>query len=74
MTNDKIDRINELYRKSQTEEGLTDEERKEQQQLRAEYIHSVKRNLSLQLESTVIMDEKGNKKKVTKKGKKRVTH
>ncbi|MBO7689261.1 MAG: DUF896 domain-containing protein, partial [Clostridia bacterium] len=35
MTNDKIERINELYRKSQTEEGLTDEERKEQQQLRA---------------------------------------
>ncbi|MBP5459536.1 MAG: DUF896 domain-containing protein, partial [Clostridia bacterium] len=61
MTNDKIERINELYRKSQTEEGLTDEERKEQQQLRAEYIHSVKRNLSLQLENTVIMDEKGNK-------------
>ncbi|MBP5273237.1 MAG: DUF896 domain-containing protein [Clostridia bacterium] len=74
MTNDKIERINELYRKSQTEEGLTDEERKEQQQLRAEYIHSVKRNLSLQLENTVIMDEKGNKKKVSKKGKKRVTH
>ena len=74
MTNDKIERINELYRKSQTEEGLTDEERKEQQQLRAEYIQSVKRNLSLQLENTVIMDEKGNKKKVSKKGKKRVTH
>ncbi|MBO7682630.1 MAG: DUF896 domain-containing protein [Clostridia bacterium] len=74
MTNDKIEGINELYRKSQTEEGLTDEERKEQQQLRAEYIHSVKRNLSLQLENTVIMDEKGNKKKVSKKGKKRVTH
>ena len=74
MTNDKIERINELYRKSQTEEGLTDEERKEQQQLRAEYIHSVKRNLSLQLENTVIMDEKGTKKKVSKKGKKRVTH
>ena len=74
MTNDKIERINELYRKSQTEEGLTDEERKEQQQLRAEYIHSVKRNLSLQLENTVIMDEKGNKKKVSKKGKKRVKH
>ena len=74
MTEEAIQRINELYRKSQTEEGLTDEERKEQQQLRAEYIHSVKRNLSLQLENTVIMDEKGNKKKVSKKGKKRVTH
>lgn len=74
MTNDKIERINELYRKSQTEEGLTDEERKEQQELRAEYIRSVKRNLSLQLESTVIVDEQGNQKKVSKKGKKRVTH
>lgn len=74
MTNDKIERINELYRKSQTEDGLTDEEKKEQQKLREEYIHSVKRNLSLQLESTVIVDEKGNKKKVSKKGKKRVTH
>ena len=28
MTKDKIDRINALYAKSQTEEGLTDEERK----------------------------------------------
>lgn len=74
MTNDKIERINELYRKSQTEEGLTDEERKEQQELRAEYIRSVKRNLSLQLESTVIVDEQGNRKQVSKKGKKRVTH
>jgi uncharacterized protein YnzC (UPF0291/DUF896 family) len=74
MTQDKIDRINELARKQKTEEGLTDEERLEQQKLRSEYINSIKRNLSLQLESTVIMDEKGNKRKVKKKGSKRVTH
>ena len=74
MTQDKIDRINELARKQRTEEGLTDEERAEQQKLRSEYINSIKRNLSLQLESTVIMDEKGNKRKVKKKGSKRVTH
>lgn len=74
MTQEKIDRINELYRKSQTEEGLTDAEKQEQQKLRSEYIQSVKRNLSLQLESTVIVDEKGNKKKVTKKGSGRVGH
>lgn len=74
MTKDKIDRINELARKQKTEEGLTDAERAEQQQLRSEYIHSVKRNLSLQLENTVILDEKGNKRKVQKKGSKRVKH
>ena len=74
MTQDKIDRINELARKQKTEEGLTDEERLEQQKLRSEYINSIKRNLSLQLESTVILDEKSNKRKVKKKGSKRVTH
>lgn len=74
MTQDKIDRINELARKQKTEEGLTDEERAEQQKLRSEYINSIKRNLSLQLESTVIVDEKGNKRKVQKKGKKSVKH
>ena len=74
MTQDKIDRINELARKQKTEEGLTDEERTEQQKLRSEYINSIKRNLSLQLESTVIVDEHGNKKKVQKKASKRVKH
>lgn len=74
MTQDKIDRINELARKQKTEEGLTDEERLEQQRLRSEYINSIKRNLSLQLENTVIMDEKGNKRNVQKKGSKRVKH
>lgn len=74
MTQDKIDRINELARKQKTEEGLTDEERAEQQKLRSEYINSIKRNLSLQLENTVIVDEKGNKRKVQKKEKNSVKH
>ena len=74
MTQDKIDRINELSRKQRTEEGLTDEERAEQQKLRSEYINSIKRNLSLQLENTVIVDEKGNKRKVQKKEKNSVKH
>ncbi|MBQ8083419.1 MAG: DUF896 domain-containing protein [Clostridia bacterium] len=74
MTQDKIDRINELARKQRSEEGLTDEERLEQQKLRSEYINSIKRNLSLHLESTVIVDEKGNKRKVQKKETKRVKH
>ena len=36
-----IDRINELYHKSQ-KEGLTDEEKAEQAKLRAEYIANIK--------------------------------
>lgn len=72
MTQEKIDRINELARKSRTEEGLTEAEKQEQQTLRSEYIQSIKRNLTLELENTYIVDEKGNKKKVTKKGQKRV--
>ena len=74
MTQDKIDRINELARQQRTEEGLTDEERAEQQKLRSDYINSIKRNLSLQLENTVIVDEKGNKRKVQKKEKNSVKH
>ena len=48
MENEKIQRINELYRKSKAE-GLTDSELKEQALLRQEYIASVKKNLVSQL-------------------------
>ena len=41
MDNEKIARINELYHKSKGE-GLTPEEAEEQQNLRKEYIASVK--------------------------------
>lgn len=44
MEKQKIDRINELYRKSKAE-GLTDAERKEQKILRQEYLELVRRNL-----------------------------
>ncbi len=70
MTQEKIDRINELARKSKTPEGLTEEEKAEQAVLRREYIDSFKRSLVGQLENTYIVDEKGNKTKVTRKGKK----
>ena len=48
MTQEKIDRINALYRKSQAE-GLTEEEKKEQALLRKEFVASVKSNLRSQL-------------------------
>lgn len=70
MTQEKIDRINELARKAKTAEGLTEEELKERDILRREYIDSFKRSLVGQLENTYIVDEKGNKTKVTRKEKK----
>lgn len=66
MTQEKINRINELAHKSKTV-GLTDEERSEQAVLRREYIDSFKASLIGQLENTYIVDEKGNKKKVRRK-------
>ena len=44
MEKQKINRINELYRKSKAE-GLTEAEKKEQKVLRAEYLELVRRNL-----------------------------
>ncbi|WP_291584327.1 MULTISPECIES: DUF896 domain-containing protein [unclassified Clostridium] len=44
-----IERINFLYKKSQNE-GLTDEEKVEQQELRQRYIDNVKRNFRAQLD------------------------
>lgn len=64
MDQKKIDRINELARK-QKSEGLTDEEKAEQQTLRREYIESYKRSLMQQLDSIYVVDEKGNKRKLT---------
>ncbi|NLK71042.1 MAG: DUF896 domain-containing protein [Clostridiales bacterium] len=62
----KIDRINELARKSKTI-GLSAEEKEEQAKLRQEYRDSFKRNLVSILESCVIVDEQGNRRKVRAK-------
>lgn len=69
VTQEQINRINELARKSKTPEGLTEEEKLEQQKLRRLYIDSFKESLVGQLENTYIVDEKGNKRKVERKGK-----
>ncbi len=65
MNQKKIDRINELARKSKAE-GLTDEEKAEQTALRNEYRQSVVGNLSAQLENTYIVTPDGKKRKVGK--------
>ena len=56
---EKIDRINELYHKSQNE-GLNDEEKKEQATLRKDYIDSVKRNLRGQLNQVNVQNDDGS--------------
>ena len=60
MTDEKIQRINELARKSKTPEGLTEAEKAEQLKLRNEYRQSIVSNLSSQLDHCSIVDEKGN--------------
>ena len=59
MDNQKIARINELYHKSKAE-GLTEEECKEQQLLRREYVDSFKRNLRGQLDQISIQEADGS--------------
>ena len=66
MTQEKIDRINELARKKKAE-GLTKEELKEQAILRREYIESFKQSLVAQLENTYIVEPDGTKRKVKAK-------
>lgn len=58
MLSEKIDRINELYRKSKAE-GLTEEEKKEQDLLRKEYIANVRKNLRAQLDNIDMINEDG---------------
>lgn len=67
MEQSRIDRINELARKSRTPEGLDEEEKKEQAALRREYIDAYKQSLVSQLENTYYIDKNGRKKKVERR-------
>lgn len=66
MLQEKIIRLNELARKAKSS-GLTEEEKKEQQALRTEYVKAIKADLSSSLDNMTIIDQNGNKKKVQKK-------
>ncbi len=65
ITQATIDRINELARKSRTEEGLTEEEKAEQQKLRREYVDAYKASLRNQLEHTVVVRPDGTRQKLS---------
>lgn len=66
MEQKKLDRINELAKKSKTV-GLSEEEKEEQTVLRNEYRQSVIGNLKSQLDTCYVVDKNGNKKKVIPK-------
>ena len=66
ITEEMIGRINELYHKSQ-KEGLTEEEKREQQELRQKYIQSIRTNMRANLNRISVVEEDGT---VTDLGKK----
>lgn len=59
LSQEKIKRINDLAKKAKTE-GLTASEKKEQQQLRSQYIANIRSAFKNQLHSLKVVDEKGN--------------
>lgn len=66
MNQEKIDRINTLYHKSQSV-GLTEEEKEEQAMLRQEYIEAIRRNMRGTLNNISIKEKDGT---ITDLGKK----
>lgn len=66
MNQEKIDRINALYHKSQSV-GLTEEEKEEQAMLRKQYIEAIRTNMRGALNSISIKEEDGS---ITDLGKK----
>ncbi len=66
MEKEKIQRINVLAKKAK-ETGLTEDERLEQEELRAQYLLDMRKNIRAQLEQTYVLDENGNEVKLQRK-------
>ena len=67
MEQAKIDRINQLTRKSRTPEGLSEQEKTEQAALRREYIDAFKSSLRVQLDHTQVIGPDGVRRPLEKK-------
>jgi uncharacterized protein YnzC (UPF0291/DUF896 family) len=65
MEKQKLDRINELAKKSKTEE-LTPAEKQEQAELRQEYINEIRASFGAMLDNTVIQYPDGSRKSLKK--------
>ena len=59
MNKKKIERINELAQKAKTQ-GLTAEETSEREQLRKEYLASIRKNVRATLDNVVVQQEDGS--------------
>ncbi|MTH51826.1 DUF896 domain-containing protein [Bacillus mangrovi] len=59
LSQEKMNRINTLARKSKSE-GLTDKEKKEQQALREEYLKTFRSSVKNTLKNVKIVDPEGN--------------
>ena len=59
LDNEKIDRINTLAHKAKSV-GLTEEEKKEQAELRKEYLAAVRQNLQAQLNNIDVKEKDGS--------------
>lgn len=68
LTSEQIARLNELARKSRGPGGLTDEEKAEQTSLRQQYVEAMKSSLRAQLDRIVVVDENGNRRKLSRRG------
>lgn len=66
MTDEKIARINALAKKAKAE-GLTEEEKAEQQALRTEYVAGFRQSLKAQLDNTVVLNPDGTSYKLRQK-------
>lgn len=69
MDDQKIARINELYHKAKNE-GLTKEEKEEQQKLRADYISAVRANMRGTLNNVSLLNPDGTITDLSEKNKK----
>lgn len=65
MEKQKLDRINELAKKSKLE-PLTDAEKAEQAELRQEYINEIRLSFGAMLDNTVIQYPDGSRKSLKK--------
>ena len=68
MEKEKLNRINELAKKSKETE-LTEEEKAEQYELRQEYIREIRMSFGAMLDNTVIQYPDGSRKSLKKEDK-----
>lgn len=59
LSKEKLERINILAKKAK-EEGLSDKEKKEQKQLREEYLNNVRSSFKNQFKTMTVIDPAGN--------------